>query len=94
MGALEHLDALLQSPTPIVRELAVISMGDMCIGLVDIKAIVLRESGPQLVTLLEVCYSFVLNSVCILCNIVISSSISIHVFVCVSHFTIDLVEAA
>ena len=54
MGALEHFGALLSCPTPIVRELAVMGMGDMCIGIEDIKAIVLRESGPQLCELLEV----------------------------------------
>lgn len=53
MGALEHFGALLSNPTPIVRELAVMGMGDMCIGITDIKAIVLRESGAQMCALLE-----------------------------------------
>ena len=72
MGALEHFGALLSCPTPIVRELAVMGMGDMCIGIEDIKAIVLRESGPQLCELLEVpvsclissCYLLIRDAVC------------------------------
>ena len=54
MGALGHMTALLLSPTPLVREVAVIGIGDMCVGLVHIQVIVLRESGAQLCALLEV----------------------------------------
>jgi len=53
MGALEHLDALLLSQMPMVREFAAICLGDIAEGIVDIKALILRQSGSKLCELLE-----------------------------------------
>ena len=36
-----------------VREFATIVMGDICDGIVDVKALVLRQSGSKLTQLLE-----------------------------------------
>jgi len=53
MGALEHLDALIMSQMPMVREFAAICLGDIADGIVDIKALILRQSGGKLCPLLE-----------------------------------------
>lgn len=53
MGVIEHLDALLLSQMPMVRELATICLGDVAEGIVDIKALTLRQSGSKLCQLLE-----------------------------------------